>query len=409
MMQILFVAAEIPTHRQIRSYGLVHALASRGHQISVVGGVSSESYRQITELWGSGVQVIAVPQDRLERQQNMLRGLAGPLPLRAAMIGPRLLEAVGAEVRRGTYDVAHVDGIAASGLAHALTGLPTVLDAGGCTSLALTRRARDGWRQGVRVAFDLARARRYEGTYLASYERVVAASADDAWALQLLGGHTSTPAPAIHVISTPITPRTDSSILTLREQDTLILCTDYESCDSTVEHVVEVIMPLIWRQRAEIRLLVPGPLPRRLSRQGKIDPRILSVSADDVRAIARATIAIAPGSAQSADSALSALSAGTPLIASRAIGRILSASEGRDLLLADEPSELAHAVLELLDDPRYRGQIGRGGRAYAEQQHAPDLVASELEQIYAAARGISIADWNLSVGLSHLHSRELGG
>ncbi len=122
-------------------------------------------------------------------------------------------------------------------------------------------------------------------------------------------------------------------------------------------------MPRIWSQRADIKLLVAGPLPARMARGGPADPRIVSVSADDRRAIARATIAIAPGDGLSADEALLAMGAGTPLVASPPIARALQAAPGDELLLAAGAAELARAVLELLDDPRYGGQIGRSGRA----------------------------------------------
>jgi glycosyltransferase involved in cell wall biosynthesis len=70
---------------------------------------------------------------------------------------------------------------------------------------------------------------------------------------------------------------------------------------------------------------------------------------------------------------------------------------------------VARAVLELLEDPRYRGQLGRAGRAYVERHHSLKAAAYELEQIYAAARGAEHADWRLDMGLGRMLSRELGG
>jgi glycosyltransferase involved in cell wall biosynthesis len=362
------------------------------------------------ELRESGVRVVAVPQGAAERRQNILRALPGPLPLRAAApCGAGLIEAVYREARSGGYDVAHVDGIAASALGYALIGIPTVLDAASCVSLALTRRSRDGWRVGARVAPELARTRRHEATYLGSYERVVAASAEDAWALRMLGQRSGAQPPAVHIVPTPVETDDAAGLLTFREQGTLLLCAGPEGRAATLQRVASEVMPRIWSQRADIRLLIVGPTPARLARGGAADPRILSVSAQDQRAIARATLALAPGDAQAADAALQVMGMGTPLIASRMIGRILQAADGRDLLLADSAEELARAALELLDDPRYRGQIGRAGRTHIERHHSPAVVADELERVYAAACGAAIADWGLDVGLGRLLNREVGG
>ncbi len=407
-MQILFVAAEVPTRQQIRAYGLLCALADRGHRIRVVCGAAPGSYRRAADLQERGVEVLAVPQSAAERRRNMLRALPGPLPLRAAAAyGGRLLEAVADEARSGAYDVAHVDGMAASALGYALAGLPAVLDAASCASLTMARRAGDSWRRGAQAALALARTRRHEAAYLGSYERVIAASADDAWALGTLSASPGGPAPTAYVIPTPVESGPAGGILTLREQGTLLLCADPATRAEVVEMMVAAVMPLIWRQRADIRLLIPGPIPAGVDR-GATGQRVLSVSAGDTRALTRATIALAPGDALAADAALQALGAGTPLIASGLIGRRLQAADGRDLLLADGPADLARATLALLDDPRYRGQVGRAGRAYVERSRRPGAIAEELERVYAAARGADVAGWSLDVGLGGLLNRELG-
>ncbi|MEI7771946.1 MAG: glycosyltransferase family 4 protein [Chloroflexales bacterium] len=408
-MRILFISADLPTRRDLRPYGMISALASRGHQVTVVCAAPPGSQQHEADLRARGAAVVAVRQGPAERRQNMLRALLGPMPLQAAAAAsPQLLEAVGAAARSGAYDVAHVDGIAASALGHALAGLPAVLDAGGCASRALAQRARAGWRHGALAAIELGRTRRYEAAYLDRYKRVFAASADDAWALRLLGGPAHAPQ-TIHVVPTPIIIDHAVGPPTLREQGDLLVCAEADGYAAAVEELLSAAMPIIWGQRAEIRLLLAGPPPARLAQHSAADPRILSVSADDLRASARATIALAPGGGTTAaNHALQAMARGAPLVASPQIGRALRAVAGRDLLVADGPVELARAVLDLLDDPRYRGQIGRAGRDYAERTHSPEVVTNELAQIYAAACGAAIAGWRLDVGLSSLLSPTLG-
>ncbi|NJM05490.1 glycosyltransferase family 4 protein [Candidatus Gracilibacteria bacterium] len=76
----------------------------------------------------------------------------------------------------------------------------------------------------------------------------------------------------------------------------------------------------------------------------------------------------------------------------------LDLCDGQNVVLARAPAHMARAILALLDDPRWRGQIARAGREYAALYHSWDLVATDFEQIYAAAAGASIADWRLELG-----------
>lgn len=406
-MQILFVCATLPNRSHIRTNGILRALAGRGHRITLVCGVGPHSHHQIAELWEYGLHIVAIPQYAVEQRWHTLRTLFGPLPMAAAS-KPRLFQAVYAEARSKTYDIAHVDGITVSTLSQALNGIPVVLDVAGCSSLVLSRKTRASWQQGARTAHELARVRYHEADYLANYDRVITASADDAWALRLLNHATIKPAPhAIHAVPTPVMSSPDSGLLTLRAQDTLLLCAGPAGQSASTMEVIAQVMPQIWQQRADIRLQVLGPLPAQFRNRAN-NPRIQRVSAEDLQAVARATIALAPGDSQSADQALQAMGMGTPLITSRLLGRALQAVDGRDLLLAEGPDALAKAILELLDDPRYRGHLGRAGRMYVQQQHDPEAAARNLEQIYAAARGGAIANWSLDMGMGQLLQRELG-
>jgi hypothetical protein len=352
--------------------------------------------------------VVAVPLSPAERRRNMLRAAPGPLPARAAAaFRPSLANAVRAEARSGAYDIAHVDGLPASALGHALSGMPAVLDAAWCASQALARRSRDGWRAGALAALDLGRTRRHEGAYLGSYDRVFCASAEDAWALGLIGG-TAPGEQAIHAIPTPVEDGREAALLSLRDQDCLLLCAGPDGrADRSFARVAREVMPTIWRQRADIRLLVAGAPRAGLARPD--DPRITNVDADDWRAMTQTTIALAAGAGEAADHALAVMGQGTPLVAEPAIARATRAAPGRDLLQAEGPASCARAVLALLEDPRYRGQVGRSGRAYTQRHHSLAAAAYELEQVYQAACGAEHADWRLTMGLGRLYSHELGG
>lgn len=53
---------------------------------------------------------------------------------------------------------------------------------------------------------------------------------------------------------------------------------------------------------------------------------------------------------------------------------------------AENPSELAKAVLPLKQDPDLRERLGRNGRIWAERHHSPQSAAAQFETILLAAR-----------------------
>jgi glycosyltransferase involved in cell wall biosynthesis len=57
-------------------------------------------------------------------------------------------------------------------------------------------------------------------------------------------------------------------------------------------------------------------------------------------------------------------------------------TNGQELLLADEPETFARAVLELLDNPARRENLGQAGNAFAQANYGWDVLVPRLEQIY---------------------------
>jgi hypothetical protein len=52
---------------------------------------------------------------------------------------------------------------------------------------------------------------------------------------------------------------------------------------------------------------------------------------------------------------------------------------GKEIMLADEPLEFAHAVLELLKDPIRRKTMGLAARAHVEEQYGVPSLRTALD------------------------------
>jgi glycosyltransferase involved in cell wall biosynthesis len=55
---------------------------------------------------------------------------------------------------------------------------------------------------------------------------------------------------------------------------------------------------------------------------------------------------------------------------------------GQELVLADDPSSFGQEVLDLLDSPARRAELGQTGKAFAQTNYSWDVLIPRLEQVY---------------------------
>jgi polysaccharide biosynthesis protein PslH len=407
-MDLLFISARTPKPGDPRTFHLIRALAARKHRITLVCGATRSDATHLAQLGRLCRTIYDVPLPAQARLRSTLRMVPTALPMGASsVLNPTFVAAVQAAARATPNAVAHLAGIAVAPLSVALRGLPAVIDLAGCASTqhlrTLMRPA--SLRDRVAALIELGRTRRYEAQLGAQFERLIVASADDAWAIRTLtdalGGEAHAP---ISVITDGIDLEHYAPEPAFREPNMLVLSNlPAAYADQAVRFIGTDVMPRIWRARADVTLTLVGVPVVPAVRALIDDPRVtLLPSNADVRpSLARATLACvpplpAPGLPMSG---LTALAMGTPVVAAVQAARGTHLSDGHDLLLANDGATFAHAILALLDDPAYRGRLGRAGRRYVEQQHDWDAAAAQAEQIYAAAMGVEIADWRLAMGM----------
>jgi glycosyltransferase involved in cell wall biosynthesis len=151
-------------------------------------------------------------------------------------------------------------------------------------------------------------------------------------------------------------------------------------------------MPHIWEGRPQTKLQLVGKDPTAaIRRLAERDNRIeVSGYVPDMRDYLRvASLAIAPlvYGAGIQNKVLEAMACGIPVAASSQAVSALGAVPGRDVLVADEPQEIAAAALKLLENPPLNSQIGANGRAYVERHHDWNSIAAQLENIYRETIG----------------------
>ena len=319
-------------------------------------------------------------------------------------------------------------------------GLPTVWDSVDCISYLFEQAARDSRSVFGRLVtrLELGRTRRYEGWLVGQFDRVLVTSPVDGEALARLyqatrgqgdketrghgdkgmgclsPPHPLTPSP--HPLLTVLPNGVDLAYFTPtgepREADTLVFSgkMSYHANVTAVLHLVEEIMPLVWAQRQQVRLIIAGKDPPRKVRALACRhwPLVgVTGTVPDIRPyLRRATVAVVPTpyGAGIQNKVLEAMACETPVVASAQAVSALQVTDGEEILVAGEPSgraprlssakssgrgpaEFARRVLELLENEALRKRIGRRGREYVEKHHDWRRVAEQLERIYRDASG----------------------
>lgn len=160
----------------------------------------------------------------------------------------------------------------------------------------------------------------------------------------------------------------------------------YHANVAAAETLINQIMPLIWHQMPEVKLLIVGKDPPDHLRAQTEDNRItITGFVPDIRPyLAQATISVLPMQygVGIQNKALEAMAMVTPVISTPQSVSALQAQIGQDVVVAETPEVMAQQVITLLNDIILRESIGRAGRHYVEKYHNWDEIAEKLETIY---------------------------
>ncbi len=147
------------------------------------------------------------------------------------------------------------------------------------------------------------------------------------------------------------------------------------------------VLPLVQREVPDVCFYIVGQSPHRRVRRLADDPAVTVTGyVDDVRPyIAAACVYVVPlrigGGTRL--KLLEAMAMGKPIV-STSLGceGFEGLVPGRELCIADAPTEFAQRVIELLDDASRRERLGQAGRRFVEQRYDWRLIVPRLEQVY---------------------------
>jgi sugar transferase (PEP-CTERM/EpsH1 system associated) len=407
-MRILFVVPYTPNLIRVRPYNLLRALGERGHEVTVLTLATNEAeWADAEALEDGGRQVIALPINRLRSLANCLAALPGSTPLQAVyswqpQLARRLAGLVRSTNGRSPFDVVHVEHL--RGARYGLRLLdsggsqpPVVWDSVDCISHLFRQAAEQSNNRTRRwlTRIELERTARYESELIRRFAHVLVTSPVDREALLALPASAGKAAPSITVVRNGVDldyfrPAPE----TVREKATLVFSgkMSYHANVTMVLHLVREILPRVWEQRPDVRLLIVGKdPPREINELAHARQRIvITGTVPDIRPyLQRATLAVVPlvYGAGVQNKVLEAMACATPVIAYQPAVAALSARIGEDVIVAQNADEFAAQLICQLEDSDNRQRIGWNGRHYVESYHDWDRIAAGLEAIYLSLLG----------------------
>ncbi len=144
----------------------------------------------------------------------------------------------------------------------------------------------------------------------------------------------------------------------------------FHNIDAAV-FLAQEILPLIQEEIPDCKFTIVGAEPAVQIQQLAQNPAITVTGfVEDLNAyLNQAAVFVAPlrFAAGVQNKVLEAMAAGRPVVTTNLINDGLGAEPGRDLLTADQGSELAHQIVRLLQQPQLRYEMGRAARKFVEQ------------------------------------------
>jgi glycosyltransferase involved in cell wall biosynthesis len=240
------------------------------------------------------------------------------------------------------------------------------------------------------------RLRTYERRACETADRVVAVSRPDAEALRrLVPGLEPVVVPngvdSAHYSGSPAPIQGDGMHSGQAPSDQDLVFTgkmDFRPNVDAVLWFAQEVLPLIRRERPDVRFWVVGKDPHPRLAPLQQDPGVkVTGYVDDVRPyIASAAIYVIPlrigGGTRL--KVLEAMAMGKAIVSTAVGCEGFDLVPGRELATADDADGFAQAVLELLDDPSRRDELGRTASEYAATRYDWHMIVPLLEEVYRA-------------------------
>jgi glycosyltransferase involved in cell wall biosynthesis len=390
-MRVLFVSLDLPhppdKGQRMRNLSILRALAAEQHEVTLMSFAESDELRLDTSVlrqFCSRVELVPLPFTGSSPARGILQRflrLASPIPygawrFRSAELQARVREHV---ARDGCDIVIWDEAYNLENLVERLP-VPVLLNSHDIMQIIWGRYLALEKNPLKRLYARLEHRKlcRWESRAHLRVSKVLAVSAHDAALLRAL-------CPGLDVTVVPNTVDTDSYQPLTTDDGASILFVggmDWFPNRDAAEFFVSDILPLIRKAAPGARFVVAGRAP---SAQVRARLEIAGVAflgrVPDIRTVlAEAAVCIVPLRIGSGVrwKILEAAAMAKPMVSTALGAEGLNFVDGSEIVLADDPTSFAAAVVALLDDPARRRTLGRAARARVESEYSFNVLRASI-------------------------------
>lgn len=378
-MKILYIAHRIPyppsKGEKIRAFHQIRCLAKQ-HEVHLFCLVDDcEDLPYVRTLLTYCASVEAVYHSKFMSRIRSLKALLTSSPLSVAgFTSPKLRKRLEQRLQTEHFDriIAFSSGMAE--YVRHVTGIPKIMDFVDADS--------DKWRlfasmhSGPRAwlyELEARRLARYEEAILASFDRSVVVSAEEAALLQRRSADRS-----IAVISNGVdldyfAPQQAAMAVATPAELVFVGAMDYFPNVDAVRYFVREILPHLHEKRPDVRFVIVGRNPSRHVRALAAERHVMVTgTVPDVRPyLASASIAVAPFQVARGlqNKILEAMAMGLPVVGTTRAFEGIPATLHDGAYVADTPQDFAQILLHILDNSALRQQCALRAREYVQRHH----------------------------------------
>ena len=392
-MKVLLLTQVLPyppdSGPKVKTWNVLKYLA-QDHEVTLVSFVRGDQSADAVCLQRYCRAIYTVPMTRgaVRDAWYMTRSLLTGQPflmLRDDRVAMRRL--IDRLVTEEHFDVAHADQLNMAQYAARVAGAFKVFDAHNALWL-LYKRLWQTMKLGLHkllLGRDWRLLKEYEGRVCRQFDAVLAVSHEDKAALQEAAGQ------PVDITVIPIAIDTDEVTIVKRDPEPrhiLHIGTMYwpPNIDGVLWFAHEVY-PLIRQQRPDVCFDIVGARPPReiVALDGdRTGIHVTGYVANPTFYLHRAALMVVPLRAGGGMRVkiLNAMAQGIPIVSTTLGCEGIEVAPGENILVADDPSGFADAVLRLLDDAELAAKLAADGRRLAEEKYDYRRACTPLDKVY---------------------------
>jgi polysaccharide biosynthesis protein PslH len=385
-MRVLFCAPYVPSSVRPRPLGFIKTLAGQGHSVTLLALDRRDPDPTSVRKYCENISLFQNHTSSAAMRASLALPTTKPLQVAYCDVAA-MRRHVRQLVETGTFDLLHVEHLRLGEIVLGGNELPVVLDMVDALTALWQQLRHTGPRlKRVLARLEVPRLGRYEARVLKVPDLCLVSSMQDARLLARSDG-----AATVRLVPNTVEWAEFAGKRPAPKRGRIIFAgrMSYPPNISAARELAREVLPLVQRHEPSAELRIVGASPSRevlaLARLPKVT---VTGFVPDLKveygqaAVSVCNVAVAGGTQ---NKILESLAAGVPLVTTAKTAMGLGLTGGTDVLIANNPEEVADRVVALLNDVTFAARLGRAGQRFVSDRYNRESTEQNLLEAYQLA------------------------